>query len=73
MSAVAPFSEADTATAHHWLEYVSAAYCAGTATVAEADAKARREIAALERHGLISGGAATLLLQIFDLAPLDLA
>jgi hypothetical protein len=73
MSTVAPYSAADTAIAAHWLDYVAAAFASGPSTLAEAEATARNAVELLERRGLITGGAAALILETFDLIPLDLA
>lgn len=69
---VLPYSPADTATAHRFLPLVSEAYHR-PGTVAECDAAARAVVAKLERLGVISGAVAALILEIFDLVPLDLS
>lgn len=73
MPAVAsPYCAAVYAAAAPWLEFVAASYDTAESTDA-ADAAARESIDKLERRGLISANAARLLLEAFDLLPLDMA
>lgn len=69
----APYSPAAYAAAATWLDFVARAYARDDSrTVEDCDAAARAAIDRLERCGAIDGGAARLLLDVYDLLPADL-